>query len=160
MWVCVCLWRGGEGVCRVDKFEKEGTCWGKTATHALASSHSNSGRRYGPLQEPTPILSLFIIIIIFFCNYFKRSRCCLNASCKVDYLRTREFGIYLFKTGFIIALQSWLMPVTLTGCSWIMSRRKQKRPQQLVNADPGGTRLMPQGEESFLCYYLLPWTNW
>ncbi len=101
---CVCLWRGGEGVCRVDKFEKEGTCWGKTATHALASSHSNSGRRYGPLQEPTPILSLFIIIIFFFCNYFKRSRCCLNASCKVDYLRTREFGIYLFKTGFIICV--------------------------------------------------------
>ncbi len=29
VWVCVCLWRGGERVCRVDKFEKEGTCWGK-----------------------------------------------------------------------------------------------------------------------------------
>ncbi len=49
------------------------------------------------------------------------------------------------------------MPVTLTGCSWIMSRRKQKRPQQLVNADPGGTRLMPQGEEIIplliICYF-------
>ncbi len=37
-----------------------------------------------------------------------------------------------------------------------MSRRKQKRPQQLVNADPGGTRLMPQGEEIIplliICY--------
>ncbi|XP_016330264.1 sal-like protein 1 isoform X2 [Sinocyclocheilus anshuiensis] len=28
-----------------------------------------------------------------------------------------------------------------------MSRRKQKRPQQLVNADPGGTRLMPQDDQ-------------
>uniref|UniRef100_A0A4W4GTW7 C2H2-type domain-containing protein n=1 Tax=Electrophorus electricus TaxID=8005 RepID=A0A4W4GTW7_ELEEL len=28
-----------------------------------------------------------------------------------------------------------------------MSRRKQKRPQQLVNTDPGGTRLASQGEQ-------------
>ncbi|XP_056317139.1 sal-like protein 2 [Danio aesculapii] len=28
-----------------------------------------------------------------------------------------------------------------------MSRRKQKRPQQLVNADPGGTRLMPEDDQ-------------
>lgn len=31
-----------------------------------------------------------------------------------------------------------------------MSRRKQKRPQQLVNADPGGTRLASQGERDLL----------
>lgn len=29
-----------------------------------------------------------------------------------------------------------------------MSRRKQKRPQHLVNADPGGPKLLSHGEEN------------